>query len=300
MKLISGSSNPKLAQKIANQLNVDLAETEISRFSNGEKRVWIKDNLRGENVALIQSFVNPVDETIMETMLLIDALERLGVRHVSLTIPWMGYSLQDKVFRLGEPISAKVIAKMISNAYVKRALLMDLHNDSIPAFFDIPTNYLSAMGIFIKFIQDNFDLDQTVIGSPDFGGLKRARTLAKKLNLDLVNIDKTRDLKTGEVRAVELHGNVADKTVVILDDVIVSGGTVVESADLLKQNGAKQVIFLASHGLFTQGTSDMEQSQVDQVVITNSIDHPNLDSANSKFKVLDVSSVFADNLAKWL
>lgn len=298
MKLISGSSNLNLAKKIADNLNIELVASKITKFSNDEKRVWIQDQLRGENVAVVQSFVKPVDEMIMETLLMIDALERLGVRHVSLVIPWMGYSLQDKVFRRGEPISAKVIANLISNAYVKRTLLMDLHNDSIPAFFDIPTNYLTALNLFADFAKDNFDLKQTVIVSPDFGGLKRARKFARMLELDLVNIDKTRDLKTGKVNAVDLHGNVKDKEVIILDDVIVSGGTVVESAALLKENGAKQVMFIASHGLLTGDAQEkIEQSQVDQVIITNSIAH---DKLTNKISTLDISSVFSQALSKWV
>ncbi|MBD3250766.1 MAG: ribose-phosphate diphosphokinase [Candidatus Pacebacteria bacterium] len=298
MHILSGSSNPQLAKNIAQKLDVPLVSREISQFSNGEKRIWITDQLRGKNVALVQSFVNPVDETVVETLLMIDALERLGVRHVSLIIPWMGYSLQDKVFRPGEPISAKVIAKIISNAYVKRVLLMDLHNDSIPAFFDIPTNYLSALELFADYLEKNYDLKKAVIVSPDFGGLKRARSYAKRLGLDLINIDKTRDLKTGKVKAQELHGTVDGKTAVVLDDVIVSGGTTVEAANILKENGAKEVLFIASHGLLTnQAVDKITQSQTDKVVITNSIEHSQL---SNKFEVLDVSSVFADNLKKWL
>jgi ribose-phosphate pyrophosphokinase len=298
MKLISGTSNPNLAQKIAKELKIDLVNAKIDKFSNGEKRVWIKDELRGENVTVVQSFVQPVDETIIETLLIIDALERLGVRHVSLVIPWMGYSLQDKVFRPGEPISAKVIANLCSNAYVKRALLMDLHNDSIPAFFDIPTNYLSALEIFTQHVQHHFDLKQSVVASPDFGGLKRARTFAKKLNLDLVNIDKTRDLQNGKVRAVHLHGEVKNKNVIILDDVIVSGSTVVESAKCLKDNEAKEVVFIASHGLLTGNAKQkLQNSLIDQVWITNSIYHANLPS---KIKTLNVAPVFAQALKKWV
>lgn len=297
MKLISGSSNPQLAKNIANNLKIDIIDVEINKFSNGEKRVWIKDEIRGENVVLVQSLVEPVDEMIMETILLIDALERLGVRHVSLVIPWMGYSLQDKVFRTGEPISAKVVANLISNSYVKRVLLMDLHNDSIPAFFDIPTNYLSALDLFTVYLEENIDLNQAIVVSPDFGGLKRARTFARKLGLKLANIDKLRDLESGEVEAVGLHGDVQGKIAIVIDDVIVSGSTVVESADCLKQNEAEKVIFISSHGLFTDDAVEkINQSQVDQLITTNSINQPNL---SDKFDIIDISTVFADNLKKW-
>ncbi len=298
MKLIAGSANPQLTQKIAQILKVPLVNREISKFSNGEKRLFITDELKGENVAIVQSFVDPTDEIIIETLLMIDALERMGVRHVSLIIPWMGYSLQDKVFRKGEPISAKVIANLVSKAYVKRAFLMDLHNDSIPAFFDIPTHYLSALNIFTSYLTKEFDLQESVVVSPDFGGLKRARVLANKLEIPLCNIDKTRDLTTGEVEAADLHGDVTNKTAIILDDVIVSGSTVIEAADCLQAAGAKETIFISSHALLTDGgTEKIQKSKIDRVIITNTIEH---DKLPSKFEVLDVAPVFAFNLKNWM
>ena len=297
MKILAGSANPILAKNIANKLGASLLECEISHFSNGEKKVHITDEVKGENVTIVQSFVNPVDERIIETLLMIDALERMGVRHISLVIPWMGYSLQDKVFQAGEPISAKVIANLISNSYVKRVFLMDLHNDSIPAFFDIPTHYLSASTIFEQYVKKNINLDQAVVVSPDFGGLKRARSFAKKLGLPLANIDKTRDLNSGKVTTVALHGDVKGKEAIILDDVIVSGSTVVKSAKCLKEAGADQVVFLASHGLLTDTAQQKnENSMIDKVIITNTIEHQSL---TNKHHVLDVSSIFADHLNNW-
>jgi len=297
MKILAGSANPILAKNIANKLGASLLECEISHFSNGEKKVHITDEVKGENVTIVQSFVNPVDERIIETLLMIDALERMGVRHISLVIPWMGYSLQDKVFQAGEPISAKVIANLISNSYVKRVFLMDLHNDSIPAFFDIPTHYLSASTVFEQYVKKNINLDQAVVVSPDFGGLKRARSFAKKLGLPLANIDKTRDLNSGKVTTVALHGDVKGKEAIILDDVIVSGSTVVESAKCLKEAGADQVVFLASHGLLTDTAQQKnENSMIDKVIITNTIEHQSL---TNKHHVLDVSSIFADHLNNW-
>lgn len=296
MKLISGSSNQPLATSIAQQLDLTLIKPDISLFSNGEKRVHIQSDVHGEDVCLIQSLTQPVDSTIMETLLLTDALERMGANSVMLIIPWMGYSLQDKVFRHGEPISAKVVANLISNSFIQRVMLMDLHNDSIPAFFAEPTNYLSAMPIFIRYVRQQYDLAQTVIGSPDFGGLKRARDFAQQLKLDLVNIDKTRDLKTGQVQAVELHGSVQAKTVIMFDDVIVSGGTVVKASQLVKDQGAKQVIFIATHGIFTNKATDkIQNSAVDQVIISNTIHHEQLPD---KFTTLNVGPIFAQALTQ--
>ncbi len=300
MKILSGTSNPILSQSIAQTLKIPVIDCEIAQFSNGETRVWVKDDVKGEHVCLVQSLTQPVDEHIMEALLIIDALERLGAKYVTLTIPWMGYSLQDKVFRKGEPISAKVVANIFSQSYVKRVQLMDLHNDSIPGFFSVPTDYLSAMDIFVQHIKKQYDLKQTIIASPDFGGLKRARVLAQKLKVPLVNIDKTRDLADGQVRAQELHGDVKGKSVIVFDDVIVSGGTIVESAKIIKQNQAKQAIFMASHGLLTGNALEkIEQSEVDQVIITNSI---NQDQANDhdKMKILDVAPAIAQSLARFV
>lgn len=307
MNIISGSSNPELATLIVGQLNrlcpekkSALIPVETSKFGNGEKRVWIKDQdlVRGQRICLVQSFNEPVDEHVMETLLIIDALERLGARGVSLIIPWLGYSLQDKVFRPGEPIAAKVVANLISNSFVKRVFLMDLHNSSIPAFFSVPTYHLFADDIFIDYLKNNVDLGNALIASPDFGGLKRARIFAQKIALPMVNIDKSRDLSTGEVSSNAIHGgSVAGKTVIIMDDVIVSGSTVTESAELLKQEGAKEVIFMSSHGIFCKGLAAIENSPIDQVIITNSIAQNQANS--SKLTVLDMSPIFAQHLVDW-
>ncbi len=297
MKLLAGSSNQPLAQNLAQALNLPLLQTEITDFSNDERRVWIKDQVRGENVCLVQSFTKPVDTHIIETLLMIDALERLGAKKVILLIPWLGYSLQDKVFRPGEALSAKVIADLLSKDYVKRIFLLDLHNNSIPGFFQVPTEFLSAIDLYADYCRNHYDLSQAVVVSPDFGGLKRARIFAKLLNLNLANIDKQRDLITGQVTTTAVHGDVKNKIALIFDDVIMSGSTVVEAAKILKANGAQQVHFLATHGVFcNQAQEKIAQSVVDEVVITNSIYHPQL---NDKIKTIDISPLFSDVLASW-
>jgi ribose-phosphate pyrophosphokinase len=298
MKLIAGSSNIPLASSIAQSLGLPLMDVEISHFPNGEKRVWIKEEILGENVILVQSFSEPTDQHIMEFLLLTDALERLGVRHINLVLPWMGYSLQDKVFRPGEPIAAKVVANLVSTSYVKRVFLLDLHNSSTPGFFSIPAHHLTAQNLFIKHIRQNFDLSQTVIASPDFGGLKRARTLAEKLGVELVNIDKHRNLHTGVATAMGLNGEVAGKTVIMYDDVINSGSTIVAGSQLLKEQGAEKVIFVTTHGpLVPAGYHNLQLAPVDEVLVTNSIFHP---QTLPKLTVLDVGSTFADALKPWL
>jgi len=298
MKIISGTSNIPLAQNIADILNLPLVDVEISKFKNGEKRVWIKENIQGENVTLVQSFSHPVDEYLIEFLLIADALERAGARHVHLVVPWMGYSLQDKVFRPGEPIAAKVVANLISNAYIKRAQLLDVHNTSIPGFFSIPTKHHSSMDLFTEYIENNFTSTSSIVVSPDFGGLKRARIFADKLKLSLANIDKHRDLETGKVTPKGISGDVQGKTCFIYDDVINTGNTVVEVARFLKEKGATKVHFVVTHGIFANnGLQLMEDESIDSVIISNSIHHENL---SSKITVLDVAPIFANTLTSWL
>jgi ribose-phosphate pyrophosphokinase len=301
MKLVSGTSNLPLAQSIAKLLKVPVVDTEISFFANKEKRVWIKDSVRGENVVLVQSFSNPDDQPIVEFLLMADALERMGARHVNLVMPWMGYSLQDKVFRDGESIAAKVMANLISNSYIKRAFLLDLHNSSIPGFFSIPTHHLRALELFSDYLKKEYKISDVVVASPDFGGLKRARMLADALGTELVNIDKQRDLRTGKISITQFSGgDVTGKTVIIFDDVIVSGGTVVEASSLLKEAGAKSIVFVATHGLLVPGAVEkLTASTVDRVVITNSIRYPG-PSLPSKFVVLDTAPLFAEGLKPWM
>lgn len=298
MKIVSGSSNRPLAQAIAASLNLPVIDVDISKFPNGEKRIWLKEPVRGENIILVQSLSNPTDENIVELLLMVDALERAGARHVNAVIPWMGYSIQDKVFREGEPLAAKVIASLISHGYIKRVFLLDLHNSSIPGFFSIPTHHLSAIQLFIDYVKKNFDLKDCIVASPDFGGLKRARLFASALGLELTNIDKLRDLDTGKVEAKDLHGDVTGKEVLVFDDFINSGSTVESSAALLKENGAKAVHFFATHGIFANnGQERVQNSQIDTVVVTNSI--PQLTKAE-KLKVVDVTPIFAEALASWM
>ncbi|MBU1033934.1 ribose-phosphate pyrophosphokinase [Patescibacteria group bacterium] len=308
MHIISGSSNPELASSIVKALNQkspsqngQLIKVEISKFGNNEKRIWINDEakVRGQKICIVQSFSEPVDENIIETLLIIDALERLGAREVSLIVPWMGYSLQDKVFREGEAIAAKVVANLISNTFVSRVFLLDLHNPSIPGFFSIPTYHLSARNLFIDYLKSNKYLDNAVVVSPDFGGLKKAKNFAKQINLPLLNIDKSRDLKTGEVTSHTLYGGeVAGKKAIIFDDVINSGGTAAKTAALLKKEGALEVIFTATHGIFcSNGLNTIEKSQLDRAVVSNSIAQT---EKPKNLEYINLAPLFADALIDWI
>ena len=298
MKILAGSSHIQLATDLSHSLNAPMVNAEIRTFPNGEKYVRILDQVVGEDVVLVQSFNQPVDEHLIEFILLADALERGGAREVHAVIPWLGYSLQDKLFLSGEALSAKVCADLISNSYIKRVILLDLHNHSIPGFFSIPTQVLSSLELLAQQIEKTMDHSKLVVASPDFGGLKRAREFAKRLNAPLINIDKQRDLITGQVQATALHGDAHGKTVVVFDDCIVGGGTVAETAKVLKENGAESVTFVATHGLFVgDGQTIVQDSPVDSVLVTNSIKH---DQLAAKITQISVADLFASSIKQWL
>jgi len=298
MLLLSGSSNQPLADELAQQLEIDILPVDIEQFPNSEKRVLIKGDVVNQDVVVVQSLAAPVDENIMELLLLTDALERAGADQVHAVIPWLGYSLQDKVFRPGESLSAKVVANLISQSFIDRVLLIDIHNKSIPGFFSVPTTVLSGLELFAGYIEQRWEHDNLVVCSPDFGGLKRARELALRLGVNLTNIDKQRDLQSGQVTANAVHGDVKNKTVIIFDDCIVGGGTVIESAKILKENGAQEVHFVSTHGLFTGDAQDrISESEVDSVIISNSILHPEL---SPKISQISVAPLFTEALRQWL
>jgi ribose-phosphate pyrophosphokinase len=235
---------------------------------------------------------------LVETLLLADAAERLGARSIYLLIPWLGYSLQDKVFQPGEPIASKVVAAVLSTGRFERIFLLDLHNASEVGFFSLPTEQLNFLPEFAKYCQLKFDLSQSIVVSPDFGGLKRARELADLLGTSLANCDKNRDRQSGQVKIMDLHGNVQGLDAIVFDDVIATGGTAGEIAKTLKANGAKSVHWLATHGLFAgQAYSQLKESQIDTIVISNSIEHKKLPE---RTHVIDLTDLLTKTLKPWL
>lgn len=297
MILLSGSSNIPLAQKIAESMGMSLGAIEISTFTNGELRVWVKEEVKGKDVALVQSFSDPVDSAIVETALITDALFRAGARRVFAVIPWLGYSLQDKVFRPGEPIAAKVVATLLGSTSIYRYILMHLHNSSIAGFFDKPSSVLSANEIFEREIRALGP--DVVLVSSDFGALKHVGHLSERLSLPYASIDKRRDLSVGTVTAKSLAGDVTGKNVVIVDDCINGGLTAVEAARFLKEKGAKSVRMMVTHGILAGDASQkLQESDLDEVIVTDTI---NTESKNfAKLRVVSVADVFAAELSAWM
>lgn len=295
MKIFSGSANEKLAKEIAKKLSTKLGEVEISRFSNNEARIWIKDKNINNQAVVVQSFSNHPDEKIIEFCLLCDALKRMGIRDIVGVIPWFAYCVQDKVFRPGESLSSKVVAKIIQNTRINKVVTIDLHNETIAGFFDIPFVHLSAVPVFIDYFKTkaNFDL----IVSPDVGGLKRATRFAQVLDLPLATINKKRDLATGKVKILGVNAKIQGRSVIIVDDFVSTGQTLMESAKFLKNKGVKSVSACLTHHFYIAGVQKkIEASKLDMLYVTDTIQSPLNTIKYKKLKILSVAKLIANNL----
>ena len=299
MKIFSGSSNKPLAEKIAKHLKVKLGKIELSTFTNGEARVWVQEDVNNQDCVIVQSFSEPVDRMIIEFLLIVDGLVRAGAEKIFAVIPWMAYSLQDKVFRSGEPIAAKVIAHLASGSGVSRVFTTDLHNDSVVGFFEVPVMHYTGRELFTNYIKENVK-NNSVVVAPDFGSMKRSRVFANELNLNQVFINKERDRQTGEITIHGISKPVSGKTCLIFDDLINTGRTVASTARYLKKQGAKSIIFCATHHLYLEpALKALENSPVDKVVVTDSV----YSSQQKKWKNLEIvslSQIFAAGIKKWL
>lgn len=293
MILFSGSSNPELVKKLAQEAKIAFGKIEVSSFPNKEVRIRIKEKVKEKTCFVLQSFSQPPDRNLIEFCLIVDALVRADAEKVIGIIPWLGYSLQDKVFKPGEPIAARVVANIISNSGVDRVILLELHNESIAGFFSVPAICLTTKELFVNFVKKNKLNKNAVVVSPDFGAMKKARDFAKALGLAQVNINKERDFRTGKVKIHGISNSVKDKVCLIFDDLISTGGTLIETAKILKQEGALKVIFFATHALLVNDASPkLEKSLVDQVVVTDSVNIPP-EKKFRKLKILTLAPLFA-------
>jgi len=272
--LFSGSSNIPLAHEVAKILGVTLGTVDLSRFADGELRPWIQEDVRDKTVFVLESLSHSMDEHIMEIALMGDAIRRSAPKNMIAVIPYMGYARQDKQHRIGEPISARVIAKFLEVSKYKEIIALDLHNDAIVGFFQIPVLHLNALSILQEEVL-KMNLSDPVVISPDVGGVKRARNLAYQLDVPLVVMEKKRFLdKHDTSETFEIIGNVQGKSAVIIDDVISTGQTIVHSAESLMEAGAKKVIVIASHGIFAgSACENLDAAPIESIIVTNSINH---------------------------
>ncbi|GIR25951.1 MAG: ribose-phosphate pyrophosphokinase [Alphaproteobacteria bacterium] len=271
MKIVSGNSNIPLAQEISNYLKVPLLKATIKKFPDKEIFVEIQENVRGEDVFVIQSTSFPANDHLMELLVTIDALKRGSAKRIAAIMPYYGYARQDRKSGPRTPISAKLIANLISTAGADRALMVDLHAGQIQGFFDIPTDNLFAAPVFIEDIKTKFDNNETIIVSPDVGGVVRARAIAKRLDCDLAIIDKRRE-KASVSEVMNIIGEVKNKNCILIDDICDTAGTLSNAAKALKSKGAKSVYAYITHGVLSNPAIErIEKSPIDKMIITDSI-----------------------------
>lgn len=285
--LFSGNSNPQLARNIASILGKKLSPVEIIRFADSECRVRIEEDVEGKDVFIIQSLSNPVDENLMELLLMGDAVIRGEPRKMIAVIPYHGYARQDRIHRPGESLSAQVVAKLIETVNFDRLITAELHNESILGFFKIPVVHVSGLSVFQE-LSGKIKEDIVII-TPDAGALKRSQKFAEYLDLPLALIEKKRDLnQPHKILSMRVVGEVKNKTAIIVDDVIVTGGTLINAAYLLKEKGAKKVIAAATHADFVGGANKiLRDSPLDQIWVTDTINIP--EALN--FAKLNISSI---------
>jgi ribose-phosphate pyrophosphokinase len=271
MKIVSGNSNLPLAKRISTHLGVPLVDATIKKFPDKEIFVEIKENVRGEDVFVIQSTSFPANDHVMELLITIDALKRGSAKRIAAIVPYYGYARQDRKSGPRTPISAKLVANLISTAGANRALMVDLHAGQIQGFFDIPTDNLFAAPVFISDIKKKFDSKNTIIVSPDVGGVVRARAIAKRVNCDLAIIDKRRE-RASVSEVVNIIGEVEGKNCILIDDICDTAGTLTNAATALKNDKAKSVFAYITHGVLSDPAIErIENSPIDKMIITDSI-----------------------------
>jgi ribose-phosphate pyrophosphokinase len=295
MVLVSGTSNPTLSKKISEFLDVPLVNPQLRRFANGEVYCEIEKNVRGADVFVIQSTCSPVNENLMELLIIVDALKRASANSITAVVPHYGYSRQDRKSAPRTPITAKLVADMIDVAGATRVITMDLHAGQIQGFFNIPFDNIFASPVLLEYVQKNLDRTNLITVSPDAGGVERVRHYAKKLDADLALIDKRR-IGPNVAEAMNVIGDVAGKDCIIIDDMIDTAGTLVQAAKALRKNGAKRIYAAATHPVFSDPAINRiaECSELEAVIVTDTI--PLSDAAKKLDKIKVVTT--ADILAK--
>jgi ribose-phosphate pyrophosphokinase len=298
MKVLSGTSNLKLSKDIVRKLKLKLVNTNIKRFADGEIYVEINENIRGNTIFVVQSSSNPANDNLMELLICIDALRRSSAKNITAVIPYFGYARQDRKVVPRTAISAKLVSNLITNAGANRILTLDLHAGQIQGFFDIPVDNLFATPIFARHIKKNIKSNNLVCVSPDVGGVERARALGRRINANIAIVDKRRP-SPGKSEVMNIVGYVKNKTCIIVDDIIDSGGTIVNAAKALKDKGAKEVYVYITHAVLSgNAVEKIKKSQVRKLVITDSIDNSKKITKNNKIEVVSISSIIAEAMKR--
>ena len=298
MKILSGTSNLKLSRNISKQLKLKLVNTNIKRFADGEIYVEINENIRGNSVFVIQSTSNPANDNLMELLLVVDALRRSSAKNITAVIPYFGYARQDRKVVPRTSISAKVVANLITNAGAHRVVTVDLHAGQIQGFFDMPVDNLFTTPLFARYIKKKLKSRKLICVSPDVGGVQRTRGLATKIKAELAIIDKRRPAP-GKSQVMNIIGDVKGKTCIIVDDIIDSGGTIVNAVEALKKNGAQDVYVFITHGVLSgEAVSKIKKSKIKKLIITDTIDNSQKIKNNNKIEVISISSLMAEAIKR--
>ena len=298
MKLLSGTGNLELSKKIAQNLKLKLVNSNIKRFADGEIYVEINENIRGNSIFVIQSISTPANDNLMELLICIDALRRSSAKNITAVIPYFGYARQDRKVVPRTAISAKLVSNLITNAGAHRIVTVDLHAGQIQGFFDIPVDNLFSTPIFSKHIKKYISNKNIICVAPDVGGVERARALGQKLNVGLAIIDKRRPAP-GKSQVMNIIGNVKGKNCLLVDDIIDSGGTIVNAAKALKEKGAKDVFVYVTHGVLSgNAVEQINNSKIKKLILTDTIDNSNKIKKSSKIVVLSISNLMAEAIKR--
>ena len=298
MKILTGNSNKQLSNKISKNLKNKLVNTSIRKFADGEIYIEINENIRGNSIFIIQSVSSPANDNLMELLLCIDALKRSSAKNITAVIPYFGYARQDRKVVPRTSISAKLVSNLITNAGADRVVTVDLHAGQIQGFFDIPVDNLFATPIFAKHIKRKINSNNIICVAPDVGGVERARALGKKLDVGLAIVDKRRP-SPGKSQVMNVIGNVKNKVCILTDDIIDSGGTIVNAADALLKRGAKEVHVYATHGVFSgDAVKKIKNSKIKNLVITDSIDSSDKLKKVRNIEVLSISILLAEAIKR--
>ena len=297
LKIFSGNSNRELAESVVRKLDVPLGRATVRRFSDNEINVTIGENVRSSDVFVIQSTCQPANEHIMELLVMIDALKRASAEHITAVLPYYGYGRQDRKVAPRTPITAKLVADLIATAGATRVLSIDMHAGQIQGFFNVPFDHLYAMPVLLDHMRQNFRGD-TVVISPDAGGVERARAYGKRLNSSIGMIDKRRP-KPNEAKVMNVLGDVADRDVIVIDDIVDTAGTICASGRAVKERGAKKVFAYATHGVLSgPAVERIEQSDIDRFVVTDCIPVSDRALATGKLEVVSVAPLLAEAIRR--
>ena len=297
MRLISGNANRPLSEGIAEFLELDLTDCLVRRFADEEVFVEVRENVRGEDVFVIQPTSYPANDHVMELLILIDALRRASAKRITAVIPYFGYARQDRKVGPRTPISAKLVSNLITEAGAHRVLTLDLHAGQIQGFFDIPTDNLTALPVIKRDVKERFDATPMIV-SPDVGGVVRARRLASQINADLAIVDKRRE-KAGESEVMNIIGDVSGCDCILLDDIVDSAGTLCNAARALQNAGAKKVAAYVTHGVLSgEAVARVSDSPLSELVITNSIRATDVMKKSPSIRVLDIAPLMGEAIRR--